>query len=138
MMRLFFLLWFAAIAGVAMPAYAQEPVLLQEKPAIKLEVAPSPEGQSDALVPEPAAGEEDAQEEPAGPLTPTDRIVKRFILLDTDESESVSFEEYMIMVQERAQSRFESMDIDKDGEVTAEEYREFWKTRQAQWYRLKR
>jgi hypothetical protein len=73
-----------------------------------------------------------------GPLTATDKIVNRFMELDTDTSEGVSFEEYMTMVQQRATDRFASMDANEDGEVTAEEYREFWKARKAQYYRPKR
>ncbi len=73
-----------------------------------------------------------------GPLTPTDKIVARFMELDLDASEGVSREEYLEMVTRRAEERFQSMDADGDGEVTAEEFREFWKKRKAQWYRLRR
>jgi len=84
-----------------------------------------------------AEGEQEATPE-SGPLTATDKIVNRFMELDTDTSEGVSFEEYMVMVQQRAQDRFASMDANQDGEVTADEYREFWMARKAQYYRPKR
>lgn len=58
--------------------------------------------------------------------------------LDIDASAGVSFDEYMLMVEERAEARFAAMDGDGDGEVTAEEYRAFWRARKAQWYRIKR
>ncbi len=72
------------------------------------------------------------------PLTATDKIVDRFMELDTDATESVSLEEYLLMVQERAEARFALMDENKDGEVSADEYRQFWKTQKSQYYRLKR
>jgi len=84
------------------------------------------------------ADEEAGTTESSGPLTATDKIVDRFMTLDTDASEGVSFEEYMAMVQQRADDRFKSMDTNGDGEVTADEYRAFWQARKAQWYRLKR
>jgi len=68
----------------------------------------------------------------------TDKIVDTFMQLDLDESESVSFEEYKAMVDERAQTRFESMDGNHDGEVSDAEYRKFWRDNKAKWYRLKR
>ncbi|MDT8375677.1 MAG: hypothetical protein RQ867_02945 [Mariprofundaceae bacterium] len=75
-----------------------------------------------------------------GPATATDKIVDRFMELNTNPEESVGvdFEEYFTMVQQRAMDRFEAMDANQDDEVTAEEYREFWKTQKAQYYRLKR
>jgi len=75
---------------------------------------------------------------PAGTLTPTDKIVDRFMELDADASDGVSRQEYLDMVTRRAEERFQSMDADGDGEVTAEEFRGFWKKRKAQWYRLRR
>lgn len=71
------------------------------------------------------------------PLSATDKIVKRFMELDVDATATVSFEEYMTMVKQRAEERFKSMDADADGEVTEDEYRAFWLARKAQWYRLK-
>jgi len=99
-------------------------------------------GEAKAAGDQPAANEPPANE-PAvsgheGPLSPTDKIVAKFMALDTDADEGVSFEEYMTMVQERARARYDVMDADGDGEVTSEEYRNFWKSRMAQWYRLKR
>lgn len=75
-----------------------------------------------------------------GPATATDKIVDRFMELNTnpEESAGVDFEEYSTMVMQRAQDRFEAMDANQDSEVTADEYREFWKTQKAQYYRLKR
>ncbi len=73
-----------------------------------------------------------------GPRTATDKIVARFMELDSDTTQSVSFAEYMAMVRQRAKARFASMDRNHDGEVTAEEYRAFWKAQKSQYYRLKR
>jgi len=75
-----------------------------------------------------------------GPATATDKIVDRFMELNTnpEESAGVDFEEYFTMVQQRATDRFALMDANKDDEVTADEYREFWKAQKAQYYRLKR
>ncbi|MDX8397321.1 MAG: hypothetical protein R8K49_03270 [Mariprofundaceae bacterium] len=72
------------------------------------------------------------------PQTATDKIVNRFIELDLDETETVSFEEYMIMVQTRAEERFASIDKNQNGEASADEYRSFWKAQKSQYYRLKR
>jgi len=85
-----------------------------------------------------AQPDEEAGGDTSGPVTSTDKIVDRFMELDTDASEGVSFDEYMAMVQQRAQDRFKGMDANEDGEVTADEYRQFWQSRMAQWYRLKR
>ena len=75
-----------------------------------------------------------------GPATATDKIVDRFMELNTnpEESAGVDFDEYFTMVMQRAQDRFEAMDANHDDEVTADEYREFWKAQKAQYYRLKR
>jgi len=73
-----------------------------------------------------------------GPLTATDKIVARFMELDTDVTEGVSFEEYMFMVRERTEARFALMDENQDGEVSADEYRQFWQAQKSQYYRLKR
>lgn len=73
-----------------------------------------------------------------GPLTATDKIVNRFMELDRDATESVSFGEYMSMVQARAKARFALMDRNHDGEVSADEYRQFWQAQKSQYYRLKR
>jgi len=72
------------------------------------------------------------------PLTATDKIVARFMELDTDVTEGVSFEEYMSMVLERTEARFALMDENQDGEVSADEYRQFWQAQKSQYYRLKR
>ena len=101
-----------------------------------------PEGQAMDAPAMMAGSESVTTPEHEGPATATDKIVERFMQLDTDEDPemagTVSFEEYLSMVLERAQARFESMDADGDGEVTPEEYREFWQSRKAMWYRLKR
>jgi len=73
-----------------------------------------------------------------GSMSATDKIVARFMKLDSDMSAGVSFEEYMRMVKQRATARYAMMDSNHDGEVTDVEYRRFWKLRMAQWYRLKR
>ncbi|PCI44272.1 MAG: thymidylate synthase [Proteobacteria bacterium] len=82
-----------------------------------------------------AWAEDDVAKEP---LTATDKIVARFMELDTDLTEAVSFEEYMFMVLERTEARFALMDENKDGEVSADEYRQFWQAQKSQYYRLKR
>ena len=73
-----------------------------------------------------------------GPKTATDKIVEKFMALDSDASAGVSLKEYAAMVEQRLLARFAAMDADKDGEVTEDEYRAFWKSRMARWYRLKR
>jgi hypothetical protein len=74
----------------------------------------------------------------SGPKSSTDKIVEKFMSLDVDESKGVSMDEYITMVQERVMARYAAMDADADGEVTEDEYRLFWKTRMAKWYRLQR
>jgi len=68
----------------------------------------------------------------------TDKIADAFMELDTDQSDSVSYAEYKAMVDSRAESRFKAMDANRDGAVSDEEYREFWRKTKAKWYRLKR
>ncbi len=70
--------------------------------------------------------------------TSTDKIVDAFMALDTDASDSVSYDEYKAMVDQRAKARFKAMDANHDGQVTDEEYRAFWRKTKAKWYRLKR
>ncbi len=96
--------------------------------------------QTDATDDEEAASStpDTSAPQPSGPLTSTDKIVKSFMQLDTDKSDAVSFDEYMAMVQQRAKDRFDAMDANHDGQVTPDEYRQFWLHRMAQWYRLKR
>ncbi|MDX8389424.1 MAG: thymidylate synthase [Mariprofundaceae bacterium] len=77
-----------------------------------------------------------AGEEPE--KTATDTIVQRFMLLDSDESLSVSYVEFMEVAVERAEARFNAMDTNQDEEVTDDEYRLFWQEQKAQWYRIKR
>ncbi len=86
----------------------------------------------------PSLNESPATSESSGALSPTDKVVARFMTLDTDASGSVSFEEYMTMVQKRAEARYAAMDTNGDGEVSDKEYRAFWKSRMAHWYRPKR
>ncbi len=74
----------------------------------------------------------------AGVKSSTDKIADAFMQLDLDESESVSFLEYQEMVNMRAKKRFHKMDGNHDGEVSDDEYRQFWRTNKAKWYRLKR
>jgi len=74
----------------------------------------------------------------AAPLTSTDKIVKTFMELDSNNSESVSLDEYKAMVEQRMKTRFKEMDGNRDGAVSADEYREFWVAKKAQWYRLDR
>ncbi|MDQ6972898.1 MAG: hypothetical protein Q9M30_09625 [Mariprofundaceae bacterium] len=75
---------------------------------------------------------------PKGPKTSTDKIVDKFMKLDVDASFGVSMDEYITVVQQRVMARYAAMDADKNGEVTEDEYRAFWKSRMAKWYRLKR
>ncbi len=83
-------------------------------------------------------GEAPMTSEPFTILTPTDKVVARFMKLDTDASGGVSLDEYMAMVRKHAEARYAAMDTNGDGEVTDKEYRAFWKSRMAHWYRLKR
>ncbi len=74
----------------------------------------------------------------AAPKTPTDKVVDHFMALDVDGSDSVSYAEYKAMVNARALVRFKAMDANHDGQVSDQEYRQFWLQKKAQWYRLKR
>jgi len=70
--------------------------------------------------------------------TATDKVVDTFMALDGDASQSVSFNEYKAMVDQQAAERFRHMDSNRDGQVSADEYRAFWGTEKAKWYRLNR
>jgi len=118
-------------------------------PVAPVAAAPNAPAQSDAMAIEdeeaPAADAPLADPfgtpEPqavGGPKTATDKIVEKFMLLDTDESKSVSMQEYLVMVQQRVQARFEAMDANHNGEISEDEYRTFWKTRMTKWYSLQR
>jgi len=74
----------------------------------------------------------------AAPKSATDKVVDTFMELDTNHSDSVSYAEYKAMVDQRARSRFKTMDSNRDNQVSEGEYREFWRKTKAKWYRLKR
>lgn len=101
------------------------------------EEAPAVSGADTPQVP-PGDAAVTAADQNSGPKTATDKLVDHFMELDTDGSDSVSMAEYVAMVQKRMEARFAAMDANGDGQVTPEEYREFWKSRMAHWYRLKR
>lgn len=129
----------------ALPGWAQESTEVTVKPVSKSEtgISTPPTGDAPAIIEGKGADNQPPDEapvisEPTGPLSATDKIVARFMELDTDASGGVSYEEYMTMVRERIVARYAAMDTNDDGEVTDEEYRTFWKLRMAQWYRLKR
>ena len=71
-------------------------------------------------------------------LSATDKVVNKFMALDLDESETVSYAEYKAMVLQRLNKRFRLMDANKDGEVDEKEYRNFWITTKSQYYRPRR
>lgn len=122
-----------AFPTITAPGQPIEPVAPNgDAMAIEDEEAPAPDAQAAEPydVPVPA--------ETGGPKSPTDKIVDKFMTLDTDESKSVSVMEYLVMVQQRVEARFKAMDANGDGEVTEEEYRAFWKSRMSKWYRLQR
>jgi len=135
-----------AMAGLyAVPGLAQEPGGETASPVFSggTGIGKAPPENTPAVVEDgntdnPLANEVPATSEPEGPMTATDKVVARFMELDTDASGGVSYEEYMTMVRERIVARYAAMDTNDDGEVTDEEYRTFWKLRMAQWYRLKR
>ncbi|MDX8383643.1 MAG: thymidylate synthase [Ghiorsea sp.] len=79
-----------------------------------------------------------SQQVSAEVLTATDKVVEKFMQLDTDESESVSYREYKSMVLERLEQRFEQMDTNKDSSISEDEYRNFWTKQKSQYYRPKR
>ena len=135
-----------AIMSMYVPSgWAQEPVEKMVNPVFENETGlnrppaddmpATTEGKNTNHQPLNAAS---ATTEPSGPLSPVDKVVARFMALDTDTSGGVSFEEYMAMVRKRAEARYAAMDANGDGEVTGKEYRAFWKSRMAHWYRLKR
>jgi len=68
-------------------------------------------------------------------VSTTDKVVAKFMELDTDESLTVSYEEYEQMVLQRMFDRFTAMDTNEDNEVSEEEYRAFWTSQKAQYYR---
>ena len=74
----------------------------------------------------------------AAPKSATDKIADAFMDLDSDHSDGVSFAEYKAMVDARAAERFREMDRNRNGEVSDEEYRDFWRDNKAKWYRLQR
>jgi len=79
-----------------------------------------------------------AQQGYAEVLTATDKVVEKFMELDTDDSESVSFAEYKTMVNERLEQRFQKMDRDRNGNVSEDEYRNFWTQQKSTYYRPRR
>jgi len=135
----------AAMSLYALPGWSQETTEVTAKPVSESEtgISTPSTGDAPAIIEGKGADNQPPDEalaisEPAGPLSATDKIVARFMELDTDASGGVSYEEYMTMVRERIVARYAAMDTNDDGEVTDEEYRTFWKLRMAQWYRLKR
>ena len=133
-MHIFKLILVVFITLTALPVMAQEPINPAEEMLDEEAETPTVQERLDELKANLAKSERE------GPATATDKIVDRFMALNLnpEESAGVDFEEYFTMVQQRAIDRFEAMDSNQDDEVTEEEYREFWKTQKAQYYRLKR
>jgi len=133
-MHIFKLILVISAALIAQPAAAQEEVVQPSEILAEEAAAPSIQERIEELKANFAKTERE------GPATATDKIVDRFLALNSnpEESAGVDFEEYFTMVMQRATDRFEAMDADKDEEVTEDEYREFWKAQKAQYYRLKR
>ncbi len=129
-MYIFKLMLAVLVLFISMPVMAEK----LTSPALETMTAPQNTEAKTPLLP----GFE--KPERTGPATATDKIVDRFMALNTnlEESAGVDFEEYFAMVQQRALDRFKAMDSNQDEEVTEEEYREFWKAQKAQYYRLKR
>ncbi|MDX8403624.1 MAG: hypothetical protein R8K54_04370 [Mariprofundaceae bacterium] len=134
---------------ISMPVMAEEPLqslseAATEIPLGQVEMLGQPAAEATVEMQDEQTGElplfKYIKPEREGPATATDRIVDRFMEMNInpEESAGVDFEEYFTMVQQRAMDRFEAMDMNQDDEVTEEEYREFWKTQKAQYYRLKR
>ena len=133
-MHIFKFILVVLVALTALPAVAQEEAAQAGDMLAEEMVTPSLQERIEELKANRAKSERE------GPATATDKIVDRFMALNTNPEESigVDFEEYFTMVMQRAMDRFEAMDSDQDDEVTEEEYREFWKAQKAQYYRLKR
>lgn len=128
-MYIFKLFVMILVVLLSIPAMAEEPIL------------PASEATGEVQGEQGGASVLSGFERPKrkGPVTATDKIVDRFMELNTnpEESAGVDFEEYSTMVMQRAMDRFKAMDANQDGEVTEEEYREFWKAQKARYYRLK-
>ncbi|MDX8411272.1 MAG: hypothetical protein R8K46_05295 [Mariprofundaceae bacterium] len=73
---------------------------------------------------------EEAEQIPEIPLDP---VTRRFLLLDMDETATVSLEEYIDAALTRAAERFDKIDADGDGEATPDEYRAFRRTNREWW-----
>ncbi|NOR73450.1 MAG: hypothetical protein GQ467_06240 [Mariprofundaceae bacterium] len=133
-MHIFRFILVVLVALSALPAVAQEEAARAGDVVVEEATTPSTQERIEELKAYRAKSERE------GPATATDKIVDRFMALNTNPEESigVDFEEYFIMVMQRATDRFDAMDADQDDEVTEEEYREFWKAQKAQYYRLKR
>ncbi len=71
-------------------------------------------------------------------LTPTDKVVEKFMEMDADESGGVSFREYKKTLLRRLRDRFHKIDTNNDDEINADEYRAFWTRKKAEHYRLRR
>jgi Ca2+-binding EF-hand superfamily protein len=67
----------------------------------------------------------------------SEQVLKRFLQYDLDENGSVSSQEYLQVIRERALKRFEDMDSNGDQEVTPDEFEVFWQARKAEYYRIR-
>jgi len=67
----------------------------------------------------------------------TSKLVNRFVALDRN-GDGVSFAEFMVMVESRARQEYKHMDGNGDGRVSGYEYKAFWDSRKAKYYRVKR
>jgi len=67
----------------------------------------------------------------------TNKLVNRFVALDGN-GDGVSFAEFMVMVESRARQEYKQMDGNGDGRVSRYEYKVFWDSRKAKYYRVQR
>lgn len=68
----------------------------------------------------------------------TDKVVSKFMNLDSNGSGTVSISEYQSMVLKRMRQRFRQMDANRDGQISEQEYRNFWVKTKSNYYRPRR
>jgi len=85
-------------------------------------------------VPEPEVTyDEEAGDAEQVPEVPLDPVVRRFLMMDLDQSATVSRQEYVDGAIARATERFDKIDADHDGEATPDEYRAFRRANREWW-----
>jgi len=113
--------------------FLASPAMAEDRPF----PAPTPETALDEgsklVVQPPSVTFDETVEESETPEIPLDPVTRRFLMMDMDESATISREEYIDAALTHAAERFDKIDANGDGDATPDEYRAFRRSNREWW-----